>query len=55
MILLICGIVNKQDKTKTCRYREQTVTRGGRGWREDQMDKEGQLCGDIWRLTFHGK
>ena len=55
MILLICGIVNKQDKTKTCRYREQTVTRGGRGWREDEMDKEGKSCGDRWRLTFHGK
>ena len=29
MILLICGIVNKQDKRKTRGYREQTFTRGG--------------------------
>jgi len=54
MILLICGIVNKQDKRKTRGYREQTFTRGG-GDGGRMKWTEGQLCGDRWKLTFHGK
>ena len=45
MILLICGIVNKQDKTKTQRYREQTVTRGGRAI---EGRRNGQRGSVVW-------
>ena len=34
---------------------ENRLLQEGRGWREDEVDKEGQLCGDRWKLTFHGK
>ena len=56
MNLLVCGIVNKQTRQNKNTHREQTDgCRGERGWREDETDTEGQLCGDGWRLTFDGK
>ena len=56
MNLLVCGIVNKQTRQNKNTYREQIDGyREERGWREDETDTEGQLCGDKWRLTFDGK